>query len=81
MKVLFFHYMNPRNNYIMVHRGACSFCNFGNGLQNNILGNANGQWSKAFNNYEEAYLDAELIAQTMQGENTPINNCNNCNPM
>ena len=81
MKMNFFHYRNYRNNYVRIHKGECRFCNYGNGLQNNILENDNGQWSRGFKTYKETYVDAGEIVLTMHGNNTPIDNGNICNPL
>ena len=76
----FFYYKNFPSNYIMLHKGNCRFCNFGNGIQNNILGNINGLWSNEFNIYDEAFTEATQEALLMPRINTFIKNCRKCNP-
>lgn len=80
MKNKFFYYKNFPNNYIMIHKGNCRFCNCGNGIQNNVLGNANGLWSEEYNIYEEALKAATIESFAMPRINTIVKNCTKCNP-
>jgi hypothetical protein len=43
----------------VIHKGSCSFCNDGKGLQVNSRGNKNGVWSQGYNAYEIAREAAE----------------------
>lgn len=43
----------------VIHRGECSFCNYGDGIHQNIRGEKNGRWHGPFDSYEEARGIAE----------------------
>ena len=64
----------------MIHKGNCRFCNGGIGIQNNILGDANGLWSNPFYTYREALDEATETALLMPGNNTLVKDCSKCNP-
>ncbi len=76
----FFTYENYPNNYIRIHRGECTRCNCGQGVQNEILNGQNGQWSGPFNSYQVARNHAIVVARQMPRRNTKILNCKFCNP-
>lgn len=75
----FFYYINHRNRYVRIHRENCRFCNLGNGVQNNILGNINGLWSNSYETYKEVLKEA-IEAAILQNNNNTVNNCRKCNP-
>ena len=64
----------------MLHKGNCRFCNSGNGIQNNLLGDINGLWSNLFNTYDEALREALREALLMPKIDTIVKNCSKCNP-
>jgi|GEM_PF-5028515 len=70
-------YFNHPNRKVTLHRGKCSFCNDGKGLQENVHGEGNGGWRGMFNTYESAMTAAQVIAQEIGVEPT---NCRRCNP-
>ena len=65
----------------MIHAGNCSFCNDGRGVQENILGEANGQWlpspANGYRSYQDAVIAAQPLAQAM---NIHYQNCARCRP-
>lgn len=77
----FYIYQNIPTNKVTIHRGECRFCNEGHGLQQNTLGNKNGQWRIApdngYPNYEVARNAAEQLTANM---NIQYQNCQRCKP-
>ena len=47
-----------------IHKATCRFCNNGEGIRVNILGNRNGQWHGPFRTYNEANNYNGLIRVT-----------------
>lgn len=76
----FYFYKNLPNNYVSLHKGNCRFCNNGNGVQNNVLGNYNGLWSEAFDSYNDALNEANAVAILMPRLRTIVKNCKRCKP-
>jgi len=70
-------YFNYPNRKVTLHRGDCSFCNDGDGLQENVHGEGNGGWRGRFKTYESATAAAQVIAQEIGVESM---NCRRCNP-
>jgi hypothetical protein len=74
-------YQNYPTDRVVIHKGHCSFCNDGSGVQENPLGDENGKWHKApnvgYDTYREAKIKAEQLANEM---NTEFQNCKRCNP-
>jgi hypothetical protein len=70
-------YFNYPNRKVTLHKGQCSFCNEGEGLQENIHGEGNGGWRGRFDTYQGAATEAQAIAQEMGIVPT---NCRRCNP-
>ena len=76
----FYIYQNIPNTRVVIHRGQCPFCNNGQGLQENILGDINGQWypnNDGYMTYQDAVNVAETLAENL---NTNFQNCQRCNP-
>lgn len=77
----FYIYQNFPNQSVKIHRGDCGFCNNGHGLQQNILGNANGQWlivpDNGYLTYQLASESAQQLAQQM---GIDAQDCLACNP-
>lgn len=77
----FYVYQNYPTARVIIHKGQCSFCNEGNGAQENPLGDENGQWhispNVGYNTYQEAQMKAQYLATEM---NTQYQNCQRCKP-
>lgn len=80
MKKSFYHYKNYPSNYVRIHKGECGHCSFGEGVQNNILEDDNGEWSTGFDTYEEVLKDANKTVIFMPRSNARVHNCSICNP-
>ena len=78
MENIFYYYRNHTLNYVRIHKANCHFCNNGAGVQDNVLGNENGEWSDLFDNYQDALFEANLIAILPPFENAPVHNCQVC---
>lgn len=76
----FYTYENYPNNYIMIHKGECTRCNCGRGVQNEIHNGANGQWTGPFDTYQASHLHATGISNQLPLHNAAINNCGWCKP-
>lgn len=70
-------YFNVPTRKVTLHKGQCSFCNQGSGLQTTIHGEDNGGWRGGFDTYQSAVAEAQIIAQEMGIHPT---NCRRCNP-
>lgn len=70
-------YFNLPTRKVTLHKGQCSFCNEGSGLQATIHGEDNGGWRGEFDTYQSAATEAQVIAQEMGVLPT---NCRRCNP-
>lgn len=70
-------YFNYPNRKLTLHKGQCSFCNEGIGLQENVHGENNGGWRGRFDNYQSALAEAQVIAKEMGIAPT---NCKRCKP-
>lgn len=77
----FYIYQNLSNNRVTIHKGECGFCNEGNGVQQNLLGDLNGEWhlgpNNGYENYEQAVIIAQELAHNMGIE---YHDCQRCNP-
>lgn len=74
----FFVYENWTHEYLRIHKGTCGHCKCGQGVQENILGVANGKWiSESFNSYQIAKNNADAIANNKKFN---VLNCKRCNP-
>ncbi len=58
----------------VIHKGTCSFCNNGEGTGRNMLGEENGRWHGAFDNYETAKIFAQSLRDRI------FKNCSFCKP-
>lgn len=68
------YYRTPK---ITLHLEDCPFCNYGRGLQTNILGNAIGCWHGGYTSYDVAQTAAQKMGK--QIKTTPVN-CKRCRP-
>lgn len=59
---------------VVIHKGVCSFCNNGEGVQKNPLENSNGRWHGPFNSYEYTKKFAQSI------HNRKLKECSFCKP-
>jgi plasmid maintenance system antidote protein VapI len=73
---IYFYYNLPTRK-VTLHKGQCSFCNEGSGLQTNLHGEDNGGWRGGFDTYQSAVAEAQAMAQEMGVLPT---NCRRCNP-
>ena len=73
-------YTNNPNNYVRIHKSECTRCNFGVGVQNEILNGLNGNWQGPYLTYNEAWNNANNVAVLLPRMNTQILNCAFCNP-
>lgn len=56
MKDTYYIYENwTASNVARIHIGSCTFCNNGQGIGRNILGNRNGVWHGPFSTYNQAF--------------------------
>jgi hypothetical protein len=58
----FYVYENWTNTFALIHRGACSFCNHGQGVQGRGKQTPNGQWHGSFPTISEAHTAARGAA-------------------
>ena len=58
----FYVYENWTNTFACIHKGACSFCNHGEGTQRRGSHTSNGQWHGRFSTLEEAHIAAREAA-------------------
>ncbi len=70
---MFYNYRNIPINYVMIHKAECRFCNNGQGVQNVILGGANGEWNGPYNTFRIAHQNA--VATGFE-----VRLCGRCNP-
>ncbi|GAB3698589.1 hypothetical protein GCM10027592_23780 [Spirosoma flavus] len=68
------YYRTPK---ITLHLEDCPFCNYGRGLQTNVLGNAMGRWHGGFFSYEEAKDAAQKLEEKLK---TGAVTCKRCRP-
>jgi len=66
-EVPFYFYTYYRNRKVTLHKGDCSFCNNGKGLQHTRLGYA-GRWRGGYSQLDLALEAAHVISQQLSVE-------------
>ncbi len=61
----------------VIHRAECGCCNNGEGCHKNPLGDKNGEWSSAFETFEDAKDNASKV---YQGRKLEVRICKKCKP-
>ena len=75
----FFVYENWTNTFALVHRGSCSFCNHGRGMQGRGSKTPNGQWHGSFPTLGEALAAARQAAEQHPNASVwTVRTCGSC---
>lgn len=61
----------------VIHRSDCGFCQNGQGIHENPLGEKNGKWHGPFDSYQEARAEANKL-NSLKGRD--VRSCNICKP-
>lgn len=71
----FYFYAYYRNPKVTLHRGDCSFCNHGQGIQARKHTNLTGRWLGAYPSFELALGAAQHLGQVLGVSPTYCQRC------